>query len=130
MGGGAVMEDDDTPPFRRSQTPTQMVLAKARKERAGTASGIPDPIEDADSAAIPDPDARKQYRLRRDTHENVVKALTRLDGQDKVLELIQKVIADQFDERRFRRKLILKVASIATPVGAALLEILHRLGVL
>ena len=47
-----------------------------------------------------------------------------------MLELIQRVIADQFDERRFRRKLILKVASIATPVGAALLEILHRLGVL
>ena len=94
-------DDDRTPPDRpphRARThPGDRDVHKPKHPRPDThghQSAVPVEINDATSQAIEDPSERAEFRNRRDTHDNSIRALARLDGQDKVLELIREDLAE------------------------------------
>lgn len=89
--------------------------------RASVSDAIPPAIDDADSAAIDDPDARRDLRGKRTTGERLYKLEEKHDA------LIAKLLDDQLDSRRKWRGLLVKVLGYAAAAAAGWLA--HKLGI-
>lgn len=90
-------DSDDTPRAKPSRPGTlgDRDVHKPKHPRPDThghQSAVPVPVNDVDSAAVEAPEQKLRIRKNRDTHDNAIKALARLDAQDDVLDLIKESV--------------------------------------